>query len=61
MPSMQVGGVNRCWECMPSTQSPTVQQAQVKVARKALDVQKQAAATLLKQLEGVGQQIDVRV
>ncbi|MCS7273590.1 MAG: YjfB family protein [Fimbriimonadales bacterium] len=46
---------------MPSTQSPTVQQAQVKVARKALDVQKQAAATLLKQLEGVGQQIDVRV
>ncbi|MDW8106301.1 MAG: YjfB family protein [Armatimonadota bacterium] len=53
--------MNRCWECVPSAQSPAVQQAQVSVARKVLDVQKQAAATLLKQLEGVGQRIDVRV
>jgi len=39
----------------------TANQAQVSLARKVLDVQKQQAATLLKQLDGVGQRLDVRV
>ncbi|MFN4033034.1 MAG: putative motility protein [Fimbriimonadales bacterium] len=36
-------------------------QAQVSLARKVMDVQKQQAATLLKQLDGLGQQLDVKV
>ena len=44
-----------------NAQQQTVNQAQVSLARKVMDVQKQQAATLLKQLDGVGQNLDVRV
>jgi len=44
-----------------NAQQQVANQAQVSLARKVMDVQKQQAATLLKQLDGMGQNLDVRV
>ncbi|MCX7994004.1 MAG: YjfB family protein [Fimbriimonadales bacterium] len=44
-----------------NAQQQVSNQAQVSLARKVMDVQKQQAATLLRQLDGVGQNLDVRV
>lgn len=43
-----------------SASQQTLNQAQVSLARKVMDLQKQQAATLLKQLDGVGQLLDVK-
>lgn len=59
--SMQITSLNPVALSPANTQQQVANQAQVSLARKVLDVQKQQAATLLKQLDGVGQNLDVRV
>jgi hypothetical protein len=59
--SMQITSLNPVALSPANAQQQAANQAQVSLARKVLDVQKQQAATLLKQLEGVGQRLDVRV
>jgi hypothetical protein len=58
---MQITSLNPVALSPANTQQQVANQAQVSLARKVLDVQKQQAATLLKQLDGVGQNLDVRV
>lgn len=61
MKSMQITHVNPVAISPASASQQTVNQAQVSLARKVMDVQKQQAAALLKQLDGVGQLLDVKV
>jgi hypothetical protein len=58
---MQITNLNPLALSPPQAQQQGANQAQVSLARKVLDVQKQQAATLLKQLDGIGQNLDVRV
>jgi len=58
---MQIANVNPVALSPASASQQTLNQAQVSLARKVMDVQKQQAATLLKQLDGVGQLLDVTV
>ena len=58
---MQITSLNPVALSPVNAQQQVANQAQVNLARKVMDVQKQQAATLLKQLEGVGQRLDVRV
>jgi hypothetical protein len=58
---MQITSLNPVALSPVNAQQQTANQAQVSLARKVMDVQKQQAATLLKQLDGVGQKLDVRV
>ncbi|MCS7301134.1 MAG: putative motility protein [Fimbriimonadales bacterium] len=58
---MQISSVNPIVSSLPSASQQVSNQAQLSLARKVMDVQKQQAATLLKQLDGVGQNLDVRV
>jgi hypothetical protein len=58
---MQITSLNPVALSPANMQQQVANQAQVSLARKVLDVQKQQAATLLKQLDGVGQNLDVRV
>lgn len=59
--SMQITSLNPVALSPANAQQQVSNQAQVSLARKVMDVQKQQAATLLKQLDGVGQNLDVRV
>jgi hypothetical protein len=59
--SMQITSMNPVALSPVNAQQQVSNQAQVSLARKVMDVQKQQAATLLKQLDGVGQNLDVRV
>lgn len=58
---MQVSNVNPVAMSPANASQQINNQAQVSLARKVMDVQKQQAATLLKQLDGIGQQLDVKV
>jgi hypothetical protein len=58
---MQITSMNPVALSPANAQQQVSNQAQVSLARKVMDVQKQQAATLLKQLDGVGQNLDVRV
>lgn len=58
---MQISNVNPVAMSPANASQQINNQAQVSLARKVMDVQKQQAATLLKQLDGVGQQLDVKV
>jgi len=58
---MQITSLNPVALSPANAQQQVSNQAQVSLARKVMDVQKQQAATLLKQLDGVGQNLDVRV
>ena len=58
---MQITSMNPIALSPANAQQQVSNQAQVSLARKVMDVQKQQAATLLKQLDGVGQNLDVRV
>jgi len=58
---MQITSLNPVALSPANASQQTANQAQVSLARKVMDVQKQQAATLLKQLDGVGQNLDVRV
>jgi len=58
---MQITSLNPVALSPVNAQQQVANQAQVSLARKVLDVQKQQAATLLKQLDGAGQNLDVRV
>jgi len=58
---MQITSLNPVALSPANAQQQVSNQAQVSLARKVMDVQKQQAATLLKQLDGVGQRLDVRV
>lgn len=58
---MQVTSLNPVALSPANAQQQVANQAQVSLARKVMDVQKQQAATLLKQLDGVGQSLDVKV
>jgi len=58
---MQITSLNPVALSPVNAKQQTANQAQVSLARKVMDVQKQQAATLLKQLDGVGQKLDVRV
>ena len=60
-PSMQITSMNPVALSPANAQQQVSNQAQVSLARKVMDVQKQQAATLLKQLDGMGQNLDVRV
>ena len=59
--SMQITNLNPLALSPSQVQQQGANQAQVSLARKVLDVQKQQASTLLKQLDGIGQSLDVRV
>jgi hypothetical protein len=59
--SMQITSLNPVALSHANAQQQVANQAQVSLARKVMDVQKQQAATLLKQLDGMGQNLDVRV
>jgi len=59
--SMQITSMNPVALSPANAQQQVSNQAQVSLARKVMDVQKQQAATLLKQLDGMGQNLDVRV
>jgi len=54
--NIKLGSVN-----LANASPQIANQASANLARKVLDVQKQQAATLLKQLDGVGQNLDMRV
>jgi hypothetical protein len=58
---MQITSLNPVALSPANAQQQVSNQALVSLARKVMDVQKQQAATLLKQLDGVGQNLDVRV
>jgi hypothetical protein len=58
---MQITSMNPVALSPANAQQQVSNQAQVSLARKVMDVQKQQAATLLKQLDGMGQNLDVRV
>lgn len=58
---MQITNLNPVALSPANAQQQVANQAQVSLARKVMDVQKQQAATLLKQLDGVGQNLDVKV
>ena len=58
---MQITSMNPVALSPANAQQQVANQAQVNLARKVMDVQKQQAATLLKQLDGMGQNLDVRV
>ncbi len=58
---MQISNMNSIAMSPVSASQQTANQAQVNLARKVMDVQKQQAATLLKQLDGVGQNLDVKI
>lgn len=58
---MQVASLNPVALSPANAQQQIANQAQVSLARKVMDMQKQQAATLLKQLDGVGQNLDVKV
>jgi hypothetical protein len=58
---MQITSMNPVALSPANAQQQVANQAQVSLARKVMDVQKQQAATLLKQLDGMGQNLDVRV
>jgi hypothetical protein len=58
---MQITSMNPVALSSANAQHQVANQAQVSLARKVMDVQKQQAATLLKQLDGMGQNLDVRV
>lgn len=58
---MQITNLNPVALSPANAQQQIAHQAQVSLARKVMDVQKQQAATLLKQLDGVGQNLDVKV
>jgi len=58
---MQITSMNPVALSPANAQQQVSNQAQVSLARKVMDVQKLQAATLLKQLDGVGQNLDVRV
>lgn len=58
---MQITSLNPVALSPANAQQQVANQAQVSLARKLMDVQKQQAATLLKQLDGVGQNLDVKV
>ncbi|BCW94663.1 MAG: putative motility protein [Fimbriimonadales bacterium] len=58
---MQITNLNPVALSPAHAQQQVANQAQVSLARKVMDVQKQQAAVLLKQLDGVGQNLDVRV
>ncbi|CUU34307.1 MAG: hypothetical protein K6U12_09615 [Armatimonadetes bacterium] len=59
---MQIKGVSETMVSAVGAGEPTLKaQAQVKLAKKVLDMQKEQMATLLNQMQGLGQRIDVRV
>jgi hypothetical protein len=58
---MQITSMNPVALSPANAQQQVANQVQVSIARKVMDVQKQQAATLLKQLDGMGQNLDVRV
>ena len=58
---MQITSMNPVALSPANAQQQVSNQAQVSLARKVMDVQKHQAATLLKQLDGVGQNLDARV
>ena len=58
---MQITSMNSVALSPANAQQQVANQALVSLARKVMDVQKQQVATLLKQLDGVGQNLDVRV
>jgi hypothetical protein len=58
---MQITSMNPVALSPANAQQQVANQVQVSLARKVMDVQKQQAATLLKQLDGMGQNLDVRV
>ncbi|GBC91338.1 hypothetical protein HRbin14_02106 [bacterium HR14] len=59
---MQIKGVSETMVSAVGAGEPSLKaQAQVKLAKKVLDMQKEQMATLLNQMQGLGQRIDVRV
>lgn len=59
---MQIKGVSETMVNAVGAGEPSLKaQAQVKLAKKVLDMQKEQMATLLNQMQGLGQRIDVRV
>ncbi len=58
---MQVNGINLASLNPTNSAEKTAGEAQVRLAKKVLNSQKEQMATLLNQLQGVGKQIDVKV
>lgn len=58
---MQIKGVSEAMVSAVGGEPNLKAQAQVKLARKVLDMQKEQMATLLSQMQGLGKHIDVKV
>ncbi len=58
---MQIKGVSETMVSAVGGEPNLKAQAQVKLARKVLDMQKEQMATLLSQMQGLGKHIDVKV